>query len=40
MRNKSGVITTKYVNDYVRPEIRLFVLELFSCLCSEVRNCK
>jgi len=39
---KSGVNTTKNVNDYynVRSEICLFVLELFNCLCSEVRKCK
>jgi len=38
----SGVHTKKNVNDYnnIRPEIRLFVLELFNCLCSEVRKCK
>ena len=39
---KSGINTTNNVNDYnkVRSEIRFFVLELFSCLRSEVRKCK
>jgi len=39
---KSGVNTTKNVNDYnnVRSKIRLFILELFNCLRSEVRKCK
>jgi len=39
---KSGVNTKKSVSHYnnVQPEIRLFVLELFNCLRSEVRKCK
>jgi len=39
---KSVVNTTNNVNDYknVRSEMRLFVLELFNCIRSEVRKCK
>jgi len=39
---KSSVDTTKNANDYnnVLSEIRFFVLELFTCLRSEVRKCK
>jgi len=42
LQDKSGVNTTKNVNDHnnVRSEIRVFVLELFNCLRTEVRKCK